>query len=134
MPSRDGARAVSPRDRQCRCQRRRGNPRLYHWSTSRTGSTWYQQQLPGRLAAFQIAVGLYHLLQRINVFDPQLELFLANHSEYGPRTLLQFLTSNDVVSYRRTRQVERSFLRQRERIERRDRSARAAKERHHAAW
>ena len=96
MPSRDGACPVSAANGD-------GASRVSTIGSIRDGSTWYQQQLPGRLAAFQIAVGLYCLLQWINVFDPQLELFLANHSEYGASTLLQFLTSNDVVSYRRTR-------------------------------
>ena len=65
---------------------------------STVGSLRYQQEFPGRLAPFQIAVGLCRLCQRINVFDPQLELPSANHSEYGASVLLQLLTSNDVVS------------------------------------
>src|SRR6266487_4640582 len=88
MPSRDGACPVSDANGDAAS-------RVSTIGSIRDGSAWYQQQLPGRLAAFQFAVGLYRLLQRINVFDPQLELLLANHSEYGPSALLQLLSSND---------------------------------------
>jgi len=47
-------------------------------------STRNQEQLPRRLPAFQISMGLCRLIQRINVLDPQLEFAVANHREHRP--------------------------------------------------
>src|ERR1019366_9457776 len=56
-------------------------------SAGELGSSRQQQQLPGGLPPFKIPVRLLHLRQRIHMFDPQLELAVANHAEDRRGTL-----------------------------------------------
>src|SRR6266404_4270993 len=67
--------------------------RVSTWIPSRLRSTWYQQQLSRRLPAFQVAVGLRRLCERINMLDPQFKLACADHFEDGGGAPLQFFAS-----------------------------------------
>ncbi len=62
---------------------------LFDHSTGEWRESRQQQQLPRSLPPFKIPVRLLHLRQRIQVFDPQLELAVANHAEHRRGTLLQ---------------------------------------------
>src|ERR1039457_4425104 len=66
-------------------------------SNSELRSSRQQQQLPGGPPPFKIPVRLLHLRQRIHMFDPQLELAVANHAEDRRGTLLHFLRADGVM-------------------------------------
>src|SRR5947209_15820027 len=78
-----------------------------------------QEQLPRRFPPFQVAMGTLRLAQRIRVLDPQFEFAACDHAEYCAGALHQLASRGGVMSQCRTRDIQRTLLRQRNQIERR---------------
>src|ERR1035438_9723710 len=97
-----------------------------HSSAQRDRSLRQQQQFTRRLPCLEVAVRLLRLRKRIDMLDPQFELAIANHAEHSSSALLQLFRSEDVGAERRPRQENRSLLREHQRINGRNWSARSA--------
>src|SRR3954453_6027191 len=85
------------------------------------------------LAAFEGAVGVGCILEREALLDLDLHLAGGDHVKQGPRRLLQVGRIERVIVERRPGQEQRSFAREKQPVERVDRTGSVAETRHHAA-